>query len=228
MSRSSIVRPLAAFVLVGGVACSTSDLVVLGDGGDGVPDASFAADGATGDSAAPRDGSLADATGAGYAACSTSGQCILATGCCGESCGVGSLAEYTPVNRAQLAAHQAATCGGEIACPACVPSPTKHTASYVATCRAGTCSGVDVRVDAVSICGADDDCMVRANVCCECGAPVNPYRDLVAVAKDRTAAFAELVCSPTEACARCAPVYPSNVKARCRQNHCVTEVVDGG
>jgi hypothetical protein len=158
---------------------------------------------------------------AAYAICDGPGQCVaLVPGCCG-GCGAPTLAEVTGVNSDKQDAFRAATCGDpHPVCPAC---PTAPEPNLVAYCANGSCQAHDVRVDDVSACTKDDDCMLRAASCCE---PCGPSSfELIALAKTHASDYRAKVCRPDAACSKCLPVYPAGLTASCASDgHCrVTE-----
>jgi hypothetical protein len=152
-----------------------------------------------------------------YAVCDGPGQCLaLVPGCCG-GCGAPTLDDVTGVNADKQDDFRAATCGDpHPVCPAC---PTMPEPNLVAFCEQGSCRAHDVRVEDVSSCSKDEDCMLRAASCCE---PCSPSAfELIAVAKDRAADYRAKMCSPDQACSKCMPMYPAGWTASCATDgHC--------
>jgi hypothetical protein len=116
-----------------------------------------------------------------------------------------------------VTAYSEAICAAGQGCPVCVTALDPTTYS---TCNAGQCEVLDVG-DAAN-CLTDDDCFVRARDCCECDADITPgvapgsAGGLVAISDP--VEYANLVCSPNQACDDCAPVYPPAVTAQCNDN----------
>lgn len=154
---------------------------------------------------------------AGWFACKDPGECLLyPTNCCGY-CGPAALSGYEAVNQAHAKDYVASTCADPVACPDCI---TYEEPNYLALCRNGTCTEVDLRLDALSACGSDGDCQLRYGTdCCEsCGGGA-----LVAVSTK--ASLAAEVCSPFGgACPPCMPPpYPANAAAVCQAGHCAVK-----
>lgn len=183
---------------------------------------------ATGGSAAGGSGGAASG-GTGNAtsltACDSPGTCALfATNCCGGYCDPSApLSGWTAVNQAKLGQLQAQMCTGDIACPGCV---SVDMPSYLALCRTGNCTAVDLRTDALSACSSDDECRVRwgSNCCEDCGGG-NP--DLL-IAYNKNASLEAEVCDPAAgACPPCAPPpYPKAILPLCGPDgHCTYTIV---
>jgi hypothetical protein len=160
----------------------------------------------------------ADAYG-DFSKCDATTVCMLATpGCCG-TCGPVTLASYVAIDASQASAFHSATCPAPEPCPNCATIPDPN---YLAACRSGECTAIDLRNDAMSACATDADCRLRwGGECCECGAA--PYQ-LVALASASEPALDAILCAPATSCTRhCAPMpYPTDKKAVCNPTtlHC--------
>lgn len=88
-----------------------------------------------------------------------------------------------------------------------------------AFCRESKCVVIDVRVDTVSTCKVDTDCVLRAAECCPCGTVGEG--GLVSVANSDE--YGKQVCAPQQVCGKCAWVLPADKRAACDQatKHCV-------
>ncbi|GMV18052.1 MAG: hypothetical protein HS104_25395 [Polyangiaceae bacterium] len=166
-------------------------------------------------------GAVSGSGGAGgspsWTACKDPGTCqLLPTNCCGY-CGPAPLSGFEAVNESHVQDYTAQTCADPQACPDCI---TFEEPNYLALCRNGTCTEVDLRLDALSACSGDGDCRLRYGAgCCEsCGG-----MGLVALNKD--AKLGAEVCSPfAGACPPCVPPpYPSTALAVCQAGHCVVK-----
>jgi hypothetical protein len=179
-------------------------------------------DDATTDAAAPTDTATSADTradsGVDFAACSQPGTCMLATnGCCGV-CGTPKLSDLSPINTARAADFQKFPCSDPSpTCPGCA---TMNDPNLQAFCRGGRCTGVDLRADALSSCATDDDCTLRYEACCECGASGDS--NIVAIRRDKLGAYSSERCPPSTGCPECAPAYPSTLRAVCdpTTKHC--------
>jgi hypothetical protein len=152
-----------------------------------------------------------------YEACTGPGQCLaLVPGCCG-GCGAPTLGDVAGVNSTRVDEFRAATCGDpHPACPAC---PTMLEPNLIAFCQTDRCTPLDVRKDDLSACSQDADCMLRDPACCEACNP-QPF-GLIAIAKAKAAEYRAQACTPSQACPRCAPVYPEGWAAVCSTDgHC--------
>jgi hypothetical protein len=152
-----------------------------------------------------------------WAACDGPGQCLaLETGCCGV-CGAPTLADVAGVNAERIDAFFADTCRDPN--PICPDCASMLEPNLVGFCLAAECRAVDVRLDPLSACAADDDCMLRAPGCCEACAP-SPW-ELVAIAVARAGDYRDLVCPADAGCPACAPIYPPGWAAACgASGHC--------
>lgn len=156
-------------------------------------------------------------TTSAYAVCDGPGQCLaLVPGCCG-GCGAPTLGDVTGVNADKQQQFRAATCRDpNPICPAC---PTVPEPNLVAFCEGGSCRAHDVRLDDLSACSTDEDCMLRDANCCEACAPTS--FELIALAKDRAADYRAKICRPEQGCPACFPIYPAGWKASCASGgHC--------
>jgi len=162
---------------------------------------------------------------AGFTACSAPGTCMLfATNCCGGYCDVNApLSGFQAVSQAKVNELEAQLCAGDIACPGCL---SMDNPDYLALCRAGQCSAVDLRTDSLSTCTADSDCRLRwGSDCCEdCGGG-NTEQLIV---YNKNANLEAEVCPPNGgACPPCAPpAYPPYVLPYCGPDkHCTWTIV---
>jgi hypothetical protein len=153
--------------------------------------------------------------------CERSSECIVVPESCCGTCGAPTRGDALAINAAAAPEHTRRVCEDDVGCPACAPLFIDPT--LVATCRAGSCELVDLRLHAASECAQDDDCKVRTPDCCECGGDTDPGR-LVGVATSAEREYADLVCDPERACPECAPIYPSEVTVECTSaGHCETQ-----
>jgi hypothetical protein len=152
-----------------------------------------------------------------FAACTTPGTCVLGGKTCCGVCGAPTLTDVTAVNEKQAAAYQTSICPKAEPCPDC---PTAIEPNLQAFCRGSRCTAVDVRLDALSSCSTDSDCMLRYEACCECGASGD--FNIIALNKTKTGDYMLERCKPMAACAECAPAYPATLRAVCdtATKHC--------
>jgi hypothetical protein len=156
---------------------------------------------------------------ADFSKCDGTTQCILATpGCC-AACGPVTLASFVAIDATQAGAFRSATCTAPMPCPNCASIPDPN---FVAACRSGSCTAIDLRTDAISACTTDADCRLRwGGDCCECGAPLY---DLISIASANEAQLDAILCAPATTCTRhCAPSpYPTDKKPVCNPTtlHC--------
>jgi hypothetical protein len=152
--------------------------------------------------------------------CSRASDCLLMLeGCC--QCEPTDERHLIAVNRSYQAAVPPSC--GPVACEPCVPVDELATTRqyFTAGCAAGQCSVVDIRETDATACREDADCRLRAGgECCEdCDGS-----GLVSV---NSATFLEArgCGSGDEApiCPRCAPTYPPQYVAVCRDAHCRIE-----
>jgi hypothetical protein len=217
--------PLFAFVATGGCGNSGTDGDADGDS-DGDADGDSDSDGdADGDSDGDGDGdadgdSDGDADGDGdadWATCSVPSDCGLAwSGCC-HPCGLVELEHVDGVNGGALEVHFAEVCP-EPPAEGCSRCATELNPWIFATCRAGYCLALDLREEAETQCAGtgEDQCVVRARDCCECGADTS-HSSLVALAASEMSAFLDIVCDPGTGCDDCVPDYPTDVSAMCNE-----------
>lgn len=152
-----------------------------------------------------------------YAICSGPGECLaLVPGCCG-TCGAPTLADVVGVNSEALDDLKAQTCTDpHPTCPKCAQGIEPN---LVAFCESKRCTALDIRLDTVSACDKDDDCILRYPECCERCSP-DPF-NLVAIAKAEAAHYQAEICKPSQACPACVPAYPAEFKAACGPDkHC--------
>lgn len=203
---------VASFFFVGVVvvACggaTESNLFVGSDAGAGGDGSSGGADG----SSKPTLESLQT--------CTRPGTCELgATGCCGINCQPAT--QLIGIRRGEAQNVITATCDRSqpIACPGC---DAKRDPNIQAFCESGRCTVVDLRTDDLSSCSNADDCILRYASCCQSceGGSVD---EIVAIRKGREDDLSAQLCSGTERCDRCLPVFPPNVRASCNPTtrHC--------
>ena len=152
--------------------------------------------------------------------CESNSECIVVPQSCCGTCGAPVRGDAIAINRSRVSEHARVACKGDVGCPACAPLFVEPT--LVATCNAGTCELVDLRLHSASTCANDDDCNVRTPDCCECGGDTEPGR-LIGVGATAERDYALLVCDPDEACPECAAVYPREVTVECNAGgHCET------
>lgn len=161
----------------------------------------------------------------GLTACDAPGTCdLFATNCCGGYCDPNApLSGWQAVNSEKVSALEAQICQGDIACPGCV---SYDNPSYLALCRSGKCSAVNLRNDELSACKSHDECRVRwGSDCCEsCGAPDQE----TLIAYNKNVSLEQHVCDPKSgACPPCAPPpYPSYILPICGgDGHCTWTLV---
>ena len=187
------------------------------------------ASGATGGSATGGSGgsSASGGTGnvAGLTACDAPGTCeLFAKNCCGGYCDPNApLSGWQAVNSSKTSELEAQLCQGDIACPGCM---SQDNLAYLALCRAGQCTAVDLRKDELSACKSHDECRVRwGSDCCEsCGVP--NAESLIAYNKN--VSLEQQVCDPKSGgCPPCAPPpYPPYILPICGSDgHCTTTLV---
>lgn len=151
--------------------------------------------------------------------CERPGTCELgATGCCGLNCQPAT--QLIGIRRGEAQNVIAATCdqAGPVACPACASKPDPNVQAF---CESGKCTVVDLRTDELSSCSNADECVLRYASCCQSceGGSVD---QIVAVREGREDDLASQLCTGTERCDRCLPVFPPNVRATCNPTtrHC--------
>lgn len=164
------------------------------------------------DAAAAEGGAREGGVPASLAACVQDSDCALANAMCCGVCGEPSRADKVAVNTVHVQDWYRTVCG-DGACPPCVPLD----GPYDALCDHGRC--VVAQLPEVKVCLRDQDCAVRAKVCCACGTlgrnqivAVNPsfdYPDCRAVD-----------CAPCPSGVH----YPDGVEARCfPSGYCMLE-----
>jgi hypothetical protein len=148
-------------------------------------------------------------------ACHLASDClVLPRTCCGQ-CGAATPADSIALSRQWNQAHPYQCTGGS-GCPDCFTEPDS---SLVPICRAGTCEALFVSASPLSRCTANDQCVVRAAQCCECGA-----RQWLAVRRDRRDDLSSLMCSGTS-CPACVGNPPANRIPVCEHGHCVVSSI---
>ncbi len=151
--------------------------------------------------------------------CAAPGECVIdAPGCCGFNCQPdGQLIAVHSGTEQQVIA---ATCNAStpVACPGCQRQLDPQIQPF---CRAGKCSVVDLRTDAISSCMTDDDCELRYATCCQpCNGGV--VSQIVAIAKSGEGELTLQLCTGSETCAKCLPSFPGTTYAHCNtsNHHC--------
>lgn len=189
MTRVSLVCIALTFA-----GCSASH-IGGGDAGDAV------------DAAASRDAGspLSDA---GNIACNVPTDCVLIPqSCCGD-CGAYARMDVVAVHRDLASSYHGLSCN-MVTCPGCHRDPDP---ALVADCRENRCVVLDFydpemgHSSEYTECDTDDDCVIRARECCECGARVSPDT-VVAIRRDRRADVERLYCEPGTGCPECEPDY---------------------
>ncbi len=158
-----------------------------------------------------------DGTGGGTGsadACVENDDCLVTLRACCEPCDVSTADDYVALNRAAVAAYDAAKCSTDAACPPCIALGTR---SIVATCNAGRCEVVDLTHAPMTACSTSQDCMTVTRECCECGADVE---SLVAINPEGRTDLEALVCGPATGCDGCVPTLPSWKAPSCFDGSC--------
>jgi hypothetical protein len=152
--------------------------------------------------------------------CAGPGICTIAARTCCGVCGAPTLSDVVALRWDRTEEYRNGVCGGAgpVPCPACASMENPH---LTAVCRASTCAAIDVRLDDVSACASDADCMLRYGTgCCErCGS--GSETQLTAFRRDALRVVVR--CLPNEgACPECVATYPPNARAACnaRTKHC--------
>lgn len=156
-----------------------------------------------------------------WAACTAPGQCVVAPASCCGSCGAPTPGDMEGVNQSKLSEHATGACPGGQGCPACFMETSKD---LLGVCRASTCQAIEVSKDAISACGVDADCVVRAGCCdCQLSTEKSAY---TAVSKAGLAEYTANACGAGVDCGCPSPSVPK-FKAVCgATKHC--EVVPAG
>jgi len=141
-------------------------------------------------------------------ACSIPSDCVIQSLSCCASCGAPSPTDYTAMNRNSQYDYQRSACANTPDCAAC--NAQVGIAYLVATCEQGLCTLIDLREAAVTACSNASECYVRAPEC---------SYSVIALSSASSVAYTSLVCSPNQACAYCAPIYPT-VNVGCIAGHC--------
>ena len=163
---------------------------------------------------------------AGLGACDGPGTCTLfATNCCGGYCDPNaSLSGFKAVNATKVSELEQLICDPNgVVCAGCA---SMDNPDYLALCRSGECTAVNLREDSLSACQLDDDCRLRwGSSCCEsCGG--GSEQNLIAYNKN--ANLEAEVCEPNGgACPPCAPpAYPPHLLPLCgADKHCTWTIV---
>ena len=154
-----------------------------------------------------------------WQACDLNSDCVLTPASCCAVCGAPRLGDVDAVNRERLDQHFADVCPNPGPCPKCGVATNPE---LLATCDDSACRALDIREQEASACSTNADCRLRVTGCCECGGST-ASSDLIAIRSDAESAYRALVCDPEQACAECAPVYPTDVEAYCATDgHCAT------
>lgn len=148
--------------------------------------------------------------------CNVPSDCVLQSLSCCASCGAPSPSNYTAMNYYSQYNFQRSVCVNNATCLTCDAQVGNNI--LLATCEQGQCVVIDLLDHAVTACSNASECYVRAPECCECGGSTNEY-SVIALSSTSSVAYSTLVCSPTQVCADCAPVYPP-VNVDCIAGHC--------
>jgi hypothetical protein len=195
--------------------------VLTGCGGLSDDSKNSSATGATGGTAGSGDGG-SSATGGSTAVlavdrtCNVPSDCVVQSLSCCPSCGVPIPNDYTAINYSSQYDFQRRICKSGATCAACDAQVGVNV--LVATCEHAQCVLIDLLDNAVSACSIASECYVRAPECCECGGSTDAF-SVIALSSTSSIAYSALVCSPTQACADCVPVYPAD-SVDCISGHC--------
>jgi hypothetical protein len=212
MRREAKLGIAVAIVLLVIAACGGSTQSGLFDQSDSGTDGSSSG----GDGSTSTDGGKPDI--ASLTTCTKPGACELAApGCCGINCQGAS--ELIGIRRGESAALKAATCDTSkpAICPDC---EARRDPNIQAFCESGKCVVVDIRTDDLSECSGDD-CVLRYAACCQ-SCTGGSLSEIISVRKGREEDLAEQLCTGTEACPKCLPVFPPTMRAVCNRQtrHC--------
>lgn len=150
--------------------------------------------------------------------CASPTDCVLTPSTCCEECEDPTLEDFIAVHRDDRAAVVDSMCRGMGSCEACTDG---LNTALIATCQDDECIAVDVRVDELTSCTRNEQCVLRSSGCCICedGEPV-------AIRRGEDEAFESLVCDGSESCdGECAPLYMDFV-AVCEAEHCLAFPVE--
>lgn len=222
MVRKTLTLAGTGLVLWVGCGGATIDDAFQSAGGaSATTDASAASSGDAGGTGNDAGGGKNDGgpSGSYDTSCSAPGQCELgAPGCCGVGCGAPTIASYVGIRRGQQAALRQATCSEtNPACPDCASTENPNLQAF---CKSGQCTVVDIRKEELSSCKNDEDCTLRPAQCCPCGTV--DVGQLVAIRKDKDAAYRAEVCDPAASCTSCRWEY-NGARPKCSSNHCVVD-----
>ncbi len=155
---------------------------------------------------------------AGWKKCTEKGTCVLSpTNCCGYCDPNASIKGFEAINTKHASDYSNVVCADDVLCPDCVNAENPNN---LALCRAGICTGVDLRRDELSACKTQGDCRLRwGSRCCESCGEGKPDE---LIAYNKNANLEQEVCSPfAGACPPCAPPpIPSHFVPTCVQGHC--------
>lgn len=143
--------------------------------------------------------------------CTVSTDCVVVPETCCGQCGVAARDDAIALREENRAEYRDLVCEDA---PPCLPCAGDPDPTLVATCVAGLCEVVDLLEQEVTACSVNDDCRLRAQACCECGAGTGPG-GLIALRSDAVPAYQALVCPPDGGCAGCVPLYPDEAEAVC-------------
>ena len=143
--------------------------------------------------------------------CQVNSDCVVRPeSCCGE-CGAATRDDIIALNENELDEYQATVCDAAVGCDPCYQATDPFLG---AMCDGGHCEVFDLRASPITECVTSEDCRVRAQECCECGATMT-QETLIAINVGQEAAYAALVCDPNTTCLECAPAYPDAATAVC-------------
>ncbi len=146
-------------------------------------------------------------------ACDAPGDCTaIVPGCCG-TCTTLTADQAIALHRDRIDRYRSSECTGDEVCPGCTlpPDTPEIDPDVFADCVDGRC---ELRELPQTECTDDNECVVRASECCECGANLNP-EFLIAIHRDFVPEYQAALCGPTAICPACAPIYPDSVAAVC-------------
>lgn len=145
-------------------------------------------------------------------ACQRNPDCVVVPESCCGTCGAPTRGDAVALNADKQAAFRRGACGNGAGCPACAPLFVDPT--LVATCQKARCELVDLHEHPMTACTKDADCRIRVADCCECGGDTSMGR-LIGLNVTAEADYTALVCSPSQSCLECAPLYPPEVTVTC-------------
>ncbi|MBO6938754.1 MAG: hypothetical protein JJ863_27545 [Deltaproteobacteria bacterium] len=151
-------------------------------------------------------------------ACTETSDCVVTDNQCCHVCGDPSLEDRTAVHRENVSELRLRLCDGDPS-PECDSCETGWNASIIPTCQASACAAVDISRLPMAACTTNDDCMMRARECCECGARTE-LDSLIALRPDGLLDYLGLICDTDAICDDCVPTYPDGVEAACVSGVC--------